>query len=289
MGRVARTLSLWGISFLVLSVSHVWWDVVVNPMHPPELPFAHLNIGYHEILDFFGVVAHALFLRHLLALLRSKRQHQLAPGELPHPTRRCGMSVFLMEVGIAVMCIGVGVHTATNSLHSIVNPGNEKSRVIDAPLNKAIYVWDEVLGHHIWYAGLLLCWGVVATRPTPKRERYKQDCLSCSDLFPVVTVGAFHGVWMFFAAVEGQAVGLFVGFVALVVSTWAWKRLPLTSLYAAGSIRVYFIAAFTVFALTMCGYGAKYGWEFPEFRVLGLGPFNRWPGHFLRWLQSIVP
>ena len=145
---------------------------------------------------------------------------------------------------------------------------------------KALYIWDEVLGHHIWFVGLLLGWSVVAyaaTTPPPSK-------VSCFGAFAAAGVGALHGTWLFMGAVEGQCVSLVASFVVLLITGWLWSRINPFA-FRRDALRAYWTTAVVSCTTLLVAYGAWQGWDFPEFRVLGLGSFSRWPGQILRALQ----
>ena len=142
------TLVLWGSCFVAMSVSHVWWDLLIYPLNPPDLPHGHLLIGYHELLDFLGVVMHSLFLRFLLRRLHDERH----PSSHPGVTQK-----LIVDVATATMCIGVGIHTSTNSLHTLVNPGNEYGAVRLTRVNQVRPYAIRIMHQSVGLFGNRLC------------------------------------------------------------------------------------------------------------------------------------
>jgi hypothetical protein len=129
---------------------------------------------------------------------------------------------------------GHGIHLAANSVSNAL--GKEQP----------VYLWDEVVGHYLWYGGLF---AVVAAlvlalvgRPLTSAWRWP-----LAVLFGLT--GATNGI-------EGQT-ALFSLVVAIGFAVWGWRR-------RSGAL----LASYGVTALLIAGWGI-YWQGFPEFSELG--------------------
>jgi hypothetical protein len=162
-----------------------------------------------------------------------------AVGALAAARARRGAWVVALLGGIAYVQ-GHGIHLAANSV------GN--ARGDQAP----VHLWDEVVGHWVWYPGLglLLVALVLATRHLPLRTG-------------VIGVALAAGVgitWATNALEGGTAWGSLPA--ALAFSVWGWR------LRSTGSGRL-LLAAFPLAALVLAGWGLWHG-GFPQPTELGL-------------------
>ncbi len=140
----------------------------------------------------------------------------------------------LAGVGAIAYVQGHGIHLAANSISNAL--GKEQPT----------YLWDEVVGHYLWYGGLFLVVAALAAalsdRPVTSLWRWP-----LAVLFGITT--ATNGI-------EGQT-ALFSLVVSLGFAAWGWRR---------GSSLL--LASYGLTALLIGGWGL-YWQGFPEFSELG--------------------
>lgn len=129
---------------------------------------------------------------------------------------------------------GHGIHLAANSI------GNARGDA--AP----VHLWDEVVGHLIWYAGFALL--VVALVPAARRARVPARPIG---LLLAAGVGL---TWATNALEGGTAVASLV--VALALTGWGWRRRD----DGAGRL---LLAAFPLAVVVLLGWGLVHG-GFPQ-------------------------
>lgn len=151
--------------------------------------------------------------------------------------RRSWVTAFL---GAVAYVNGHGIHLAANSI------GNARGDA--AP----VHLWDEVLGHLLWYAGLALL--VVALVPAVRRAGVPARP---AGLLLALGVGL---TWTTNALEGGTAVPSLV--VAAALSAWGWR------IRGSGAGRL-LLAAFPAAAVLLAGWGVLHG-GFPAPSELGL-------------------
>jgi hypothetical protein len=149
----------------------------------------------------------------------------------------------LAAVGAIAYVEGHGIHLSANSI------GNARG---DAP---PVHLWDEVVGHYVWYAGLFLLAGaltlVLADRPRPSGG----VGWPLAVLFGITT--ATNGIE------GGTPYFTLAASVVLAACGWRHRR-------GAG---VLLLAAYGVTAALLLGWGGYWavadGRSFPQFSQLG--------------------
>lgn len=133
----------------------------------------------------------------------------------------------LAAAGGLAYASGHGIHLAANSIAN--------ARGDDAP----VHLWDEVVGHWLWYAGVALL--VVALARS----------LAVRSGPPALALAAATGVTWTTNALEGTtAVGSLL--VALALSGWGWRR------RAEGTGRL-LLVAFGLSSALLLAYGGWHG------------------------------
>lgn len=66
------------------------------------------------------------------------------------------LSAILFGCAAHVAAMGTGMHVAANSLHSVMNPGNEWSEIKFSKIGILAYFLDETLSHHLLLGGLAI-------------------------------------------------------------------------------------------------------------------------------------
>ena len=151
----------------------------------------------------------------------------------------------LAGVGAIAYVQGHGLHLAANSI------GNARGDA--AP----VHLWDEVMGHWVWYAGLALL--LVALVPAARDAGVRAPVLG---LLLAAGVGS---TWATNALEGGTAVASLA--VAVGLSVWGWR------LRAHGTGRL-LLAAFLLAVLVLGGWGLLQG-GFPAPSEVGVSPWPR--------------
>lgn len=140
----------------------------------------------------------------------------------------------LAAVGGVAYVQGHGIHLAANSISNALGE------------TQPTYLWDEVVGHYLWYAGLFLVVAALAMTLLDKP-------LTGAWRWPLA--GLF-GLTSATNGIEGQT-ALFSLAVALAFAVWGWRRRSEVLL-----------ASYGLTALLLGGWGI-YWQGFPEFSQLG--------------------
>lgn len=138
----------------------------------------------------------------------------------------------LAAVGAVLYVQGHGIHLAANSV---------SNRLED----DAVHLWDEVVGHLVWYAGLGLL--VVALVRAVRGEPLRTGPVA-------LALAAAFGVTHATNGLEGGTAPLSLAF-AVGVSVWA-TRLP-------GPVRRLLLVAYVPAALVLAAWGLRHG-GFPQ-------------------------
>jgi len=143
----------------------------------------------------------------------------------------------VFALGALLYAQGHGIHLAANSV-SNVDPG------------ETAYLWDEVVGHYLWYAGFAV---IVAALAVALADRKARGGVAAHLL--AAAVGFTH----FTNSIEGQTPWLGIG-TALVFSVWG-----LLTLDGMGR---YLVTTYGLSLVLFAGYRIWQG-GFPEFSELG--------------------
>lgn len=143
----------------------------------------------------------------------------------------------LFAAGVVLYVEGHGIHLGANSI------GNVTPTDIG-------HVWDEVVGHYVWYGGLAIVVGVLADalrlpRPGPLR----------------LLLAAGFGITATTNAIEGQTPWMGIA-VAAVFVAWCWPR------RRSGGVVLDVLVAYALSLVLLVGFGLWQG-GFPEFTELG--------------------
>ncbi len=151
-------------------------------------------------------------------------------------------SWWLLGTGVLLYVEGHGIHLAANSVGNVA-PG------------RTAHLWDEVVGHHLWYLGWYLVVAALArtvgARPWPAVGRPAALALA-------VAVGATAGT----NALEGGTVVL-TGLAAAVAAAAGLRRRT--------TLAVWLVPAATVALLVLAGWGVWAG-GFPQPSDVGVPP-----------------
>jgi len=185
---------------------------------------------------------------------------------------------------------GQGVHMAGNAIHSLLSIGQEYNPNAGLTL-RVVYFLDEYLGHHLLFAPLAILTLILIyldkqkqtqeQQRTQRQQRQRQQqnfLLRLLSSFLVYFFGFLHGVAWFSSGVEGQTV-LTVSLPCSILILGDFL-VDVIRRKKAGDVTTYFRVAAIVSFILFVLWGWKFGGKFPEFRVLGLGPFSTWLGQF---------
>ena len=146
----------------------------------------------------------------------------------------------LLWFGTVVYTQGHGVHLAGNSI------GNTMSQ----PHPDVVYLWDEVVGHYVWYAGLALLVAALALAVADRRPR--------GGLLAYL-LAVLVGVTNTTNSIEGQTPWLGIA-TAAVFAMWG--------LFTRDGMGRYLLTSYGVSLALLVAFGVWQG-GFPEFSELG--------------------
>lgn len=143
----------------------------------------------------------------------------------------------LLGVGVVLYVEGHGIHLGANSIGNVTP-------------TELGHLWDEVVGHYVWYGGLCVVVGVLADalrvpRPGPLR----------------LLLAAGFGITWFTNSIEGGTPVLGV-VVALVLVAWSWPR------RRQDGVALDVLVAYALSLALLAGFGLWQG-GFPQFTELG--------------------
>ena len=142
-------------------------------------------------------------------------------------------------VGVILYTEGHGIHLSANSISNAINP--------HPPI---VELWDETIGHYLWYGGFAILVAVLAVATADRRPRG-----GALAYLAAVVVGFTH----FTNSVEGQVP--WMGIVTAVVFT-GW------GLLTRDGMGRYLFTAYALALALFAGFGVWQG-GFPEFTELG--------------------
>ncbi len=149
----------------------------------------------------------------------------------------CRAAWILFALGALLYAQGHGIHLAANSV-SNVDPG------------PTAHLWDEVVGHYVWYGGLALVVAALALELAPKPY--------ATGPWTFGLAGAF-GLTAATNAIEGGT-AVFGMATAAVFVVWGWRRR-----HAMGAA---LLSAYAVSLVLLAGWGIA--WRgYPQFSELG--------------------
>ena len=182
-------------------------------------------------------------------------------------------------ISLTMSIEGNGIHWSTNTIHSLLNPGQQKLKN-PSSLHELTYILDEIIGHHLLFGGICLSFLIIVFYDTTHNITNKSTKdMTWLPLLVFYALAMLVGCTLFAAGIEGQtATTIILPFCSIIIThqlfTATNRTLILYFLFCSSCIAA---------ALTLT-WGWYFSWEWPEFRVLGLGPFSTWIGKFLRFI-----
>jgi hypothetical protein len=155
----------------------------------------------------------------------------IAPAAATIAAAEAGRRTWIvLAAGAVAYSSGHGIHLAANSI-SNVDPG------------PTAHLWDEAVGHLVWYAGVALVLAAIATtmrgRPRPEGRR------AVAGVALAVAVGTTWAT----NAVGGVGTGLPALVLAILAAAWGWRHrhdLAAVVLVAGVAAAVVLLAALAV-------------------------------------------
>ena len=212
-------------------------------------------------------------------------------------------SVFV--IGLLIAVEGHGIHLAADAIHSAVSStgGQEwNDGFVDSIRGyRLIYFLDETFSHHVWFCGgfisyLILIWIENVSFPVVVVVHSQS---TSSILFRILSnllflwLSLLFGLFLFASYIEGQTV-LF-GYITSILTlsqiiilriirsiTSSTEAIDPTAAIDTTLSSFLFISHVIGVAL-LYAWGSYYGGTYPEFRVLGLGPFSTWIPKLYTW------
>jgi len=142
--------------------------------------------------------------------------------------------------GAVLYTSGHGIHLAANSI----------SNALPDPHPDVVYLWDEIVGHYLWYAGFAVIVAVLAVAVADRKVRGG---------FAAHLLAAVVGFTHFTNSIEGQTPWLGIA-TALVFAVWG--------LLALDGMGRYLVTTYGLSLVLFAGYRIWQG-GFPEFSELG--------------------
>jgi hypothetical protein len=167
-------------------------------------------------------------------------------------------SKILLGAGFILYVEGHGLHLSANSIARLID------KVQNQDLYKAAYLWDEIISHYIWDAGVFLI--AIALIVASFRRSHKSPSVP-SKLF--IAVGAIiYGFTFTVNSIEGQTVvfgipAAILGGVLCIGLLWKNSRRERNN-----PVILFFLAAFFVALILFVYWGIRYP-GFPQFSELG--------------------
>ncbi|KAH3742561.1 hypothetical protein Pelo_16045 [Pelomyxa schiedti] len=252
------------------------------------------GVGVHQLWELlmvpvFGVTCWSLLL--LLADTSTSRRAMARHGS--HNTAQ-RFAPGLLAHGIIAAAQGSGMHSSANSIYYALTTD---SRAV--PSSRAlgvVYFQDEVLGHHLLLGGIALMilslvladlLGARNHQPTHTRLSHSQWLHTVAlDILLLLPLSVAGGIAWFMAAVEGQVVHT-VG-IPLCLMVIASTALLIRNQRRPCLVARHWCIVSCLSLILMITWGWWFDWHWPEFGVLGFGPFSSWPGKILHHLTQLL-
>eukprot|EP01084_Bolivina_argentea_P148043 258915_1 len=192
---------------------------------------------------------------------------------------------------ILISMEGNGIHWSCNAIHYTFNPGNEKKN-IQRTLYTLTYFLDEIWGHLLMIGGNCLSFMIIFWAEyicfNQMKSKWLHHNMMWFDvlLFYILSFGM--GIVLFAGGVEGQTATTVIlpfSFIIMIQRIFL-KQITHSTHYNIQNFLCY--VSFWAALVTLL-WGWYFDWTFPEFRVLGLGPFSTWIGKFLNLLRVYNP
>ena len=194
---------------------------------------------------------------------------------------------------------GNGIHWSCNAIHSTFNPGNEKSAIKytrQKTLYSLTYFLDEYWGHHLLIGGNCLSFVIIVCAEylcgndlyTKKYKLHNHNEMMWIDILLFYVLSFGMAIVLFAAGIEGQVAKTIIlpfSFI-MVIQRIFMKPVTNNTFY---TIQNFLCSVSLVATILTLLWGWYFEWTFPEFRVLGLGPFSTWFGKFLSIIKLYTP
>jgi len=175
-------------------------------------------------------------------------------------TRTPGLAPTWSWVAFLVLAVlwveGHSIHLPTNAISLVL-----KSEGIDGSTQTLTHLYDEVLSHYLWYAGMVGLSGLIMFRQWQRPSEGERSSLALE-----AAAGSLYGAVFFGTVVEGGTVPLGLPFAALVTLfglVWGHKRFRQQPLLA------FFFAGYLVATVLFIGW-AIYWRGLPQFTEVGI-------------------
>ena len=126
---------------------------------------------------------------------------------------------FLVLLGLYIT--GIGIHLSANQIHNVIDTAG-----ISGLIDKAAYIWDELIGHWLIHLGLAGSLYLLA--------KASQGNLSSIRVIYNIT-GFLLGVFLAVAAIEGHSVWIYGTYCLLVWITFYKSQIDNIKLYVLSS------------------------------------------------------
>ena len=250
------------------------------------LPIPIDGLSWHE-------VAESLFM-YILSIVTFALYYRIITF---NKTKIPSVTTFIpILLSLLISMEGNGIHWSCNAIHSTFNPGNEKGAITHTrqkTLYSLTYFLDEYWGHHLLIGGNCLSFIIISySEYLCNNDLYgmkkKIPNMMWIDYLLFYVMSFIMGIVLFAAGIEGQcAKTIILPFSFIVVI----QRLMMKKPYNVPFYNIQnFLCCVSIIATSFTLlWGWYFNWTWPEFRVLGLGPFSTWIGKFMHILKLYSP
>ena len=167
-------------------------------------------------------------------------------------------SKILVGAGFILYVEGHGLHLSANSLARLIDKAQ------NPVLFQAAYLWDEIISHYIWDAGVFLI--AIALIVASLRRSHKS--LSVSSIFYISVGAILYGFTFTVNSIEGQTIVFVIpatifGVAACVGLLWKNSQSERNN-----PVILFFLVAYSVSLILFVYWGIRYP-GFPQFSELG--------------------
>lgn len=246
MGEKKIELSRW-LFFLGLAYA----SLQVLPAFFQRFISKSLTLG--DVIDFatpWAVIPVAFFVFSRISRIES--------GKQPPSSFQIAASKILLAAGFVLYVDGHGLHLSANSLARLIDKAQNPE------LYHAAYLWDEIISHYVWDAGVFLI--AIALIVGSSRRSYKS--LSVPSILFISLGALLYGFTFAVNSVEGQTtvlgipVAIFGGALCIGLR-WRNSRLERNN-----PVTLFFLLAYSVTLILFVYWGIRYS-GFPQFSELG--------------------
>lgn len=246
MDREKNSLHLWLFLFgLVFAVFHIVPVFLKGFIRKP------LTSG--DLFDFltpFAVMTLAIVLYFRLCQINAERFHFSGIQKT--------LSRILFGLGIILYIDGHGLHLSANSIARLLERAN------DPGLYDAVYLFDEIISHHMWDGGMYL----ISLSLIVASYKISYRLVSAKNIVLLFAGAIFYGFTFTVNSIEGQTVVFILpaALIGLLLSLGFYLNGLKSRMN--NPLAIFFMTAYLLGLILFAYWGMRYG-SFPQFSELG--------------------